>query len=244
MSTRTTFRLAALGLGLVFWGAAGQAAAPAPVAQQLAPRKALRPALSSLFIQLEDGRSFRLNQDDLALDRGGVIFWGDWAVYNLLVPFYSYHPDLPTKAADVVRLWNTPSASGELPAFLIKPQCIPQNPVAPVQATSTSSAKPWRPRILTLQVTLEDGRVHTLSRNDLDEPRSGVLFWSDFAVENILVPFYAHVKGLPTSATDAFNLWHGNAKGGPAGFTTTPAEEKPAFLIKPQCIPQYPLAGN
>lgn len=115
----------------------------------LDPSRNPRPAAVSIQVGLEDGRSYYLTQEELYDSKSGVLFWGDNAVKNILVPFYVFAANLPTSPSDVLNLWDTTQASsasasatssksisatmsasrGELPAFLVKPRCIPGYPL-------------------------------------------------------------------------------------------------------------------
>ncbi len=231
-----------LGFGLALAGMVPSAAArPSDAApSKVAQPSVERPALRYVTLGLDDGRTFTLDQEDLGADRGGVLFWGDWAVYHILVPFYAYDQTLPTSPQDVIRLWNTPNAQGELPAFLIKPRCMPTYPLVDRPARASGGA-PYRPKVTSLEVGFADGRRYKLTEAELDDPKSGVIFWSDFAVENLLVPFYRHSKGLPTTAEAALAAWHGPVSKPRALRSFGGDKELPAFFIKPRCMPTYPL---
>jgi len=242
MSFLCRLRLACLGLALI-------AASSFPAA---AKTPGARTPLSSLVIQLDNGQKYSLSKKELKDKKGGVIFWGDWAVYNLLVPYHFFNrqnvgPD------DVIRLWTMPGRSGQLPGFLVLTAdgpIYPLDPGGPNLAPTVFSYNP-RPAAISVQVGLEDGRSYYLSQEELYDGKSGVLFWGDNAVKNILVPFYVFAANLPTSPTDVLNLWDTTqAASAPASATsaksisatmTASRSELPAFIVKPRCIPGYPL---
>lgn len=197
-----------------------------------------RPAPVRITLSLEDGRSYTLPTEQVQEPRGGALFWGDWAVVNLLLPQYRARPARLLDAAKVLRLWFTPGASGQLPAFLVN---TPEGPVYPLDQPSEGG---WhftpspRPRVAAVEVEYGDGRVLHLSEYVLRDPKSGVMVWTDFAVANFFIPFYRNAQGLPTRPEDVMRLWHQRV---PAlGFRARPdLEELPGFLVKPECIPSY-----
>lgn len=202
-----------------------------------------RPQVTRLTLTLNDGRAYTLSARELKAARGGALFWGDWAVANLLVPFYffSRHEDLT--AFSVIQHWWTPGPSGELPAFLIQ---TPKGPVYPLDPGGPAAwARPFqpahRPLVVHLLVGYEDGRSCALSEAALRDPKSGVLLWNDFAVNHLLVPFYASAKSLPTSPADVVRVWNTPTPTFGNNQKIAQPEELPGFLIKPRCIPAYPV---
>jgi hypothetical protein len=225
-------------LGLV--GASTQILSAAP--------PAARPQVTSLTMALEDGRTYSLRSEDLSDDQGGVIFWGDWAVYNILFPFCIFHGDQGMKPKDLVHLWNAPAPNGEQPAFILrsgKKFCYPLNPAVPGASTQGTT---FRSKVVAVTVGYADGRRYSLNNLELYDERSGVMFWKDFSVNHMLVPFYAMSSGLPTTPGDVISLWNGSrptASSGPSlSAATMTVREQPGFLLKPQCIPQYSMAAE
>ncbi len=220
----------ALGLG---GGALIAAEAPTPV----------RPQITSLTIALEDGRSYSLSTEQLQAPKGGAIFWGDWAVINLLLPQYSFRPLNFVNAERVLRLWFTPGPSGQLPAFLVN---TPQGPIYPL---AEAAPQGWiaprysRPRVAHIAVGYADGRCLSLSEFALRDPKSGVMVWTDFAVANLLIPFYRNARHLPTQPEDVMRIWHQSGFA-PARTFLPENQELPGFLVKPACIPSYPGPEN
>ncbi|MDP2877384.1 MAG: hypothetical protein Q8O00_14450 [Holophaga sp.] len=203
----------------------------------------VRPEITSLTIALEDGRSYALTTEQLQAPKGGAIFWGDWAVINLLLPQYSFRPLNLVNAERVLRLWFTPGASGQLPAFLVN---TPQGPIYPL---AEAAPQGWiaprysRPRVAHIAVGYADGRRLTLSEFALRDPKSGVMVWTDFAVANLLIPFYRNARNLPTNPEDVMRIWH-QPSSAPARTFLPENQELPGFLIKPACIPSYLGAEN
>lgn len=213
-----------------------------------------RPALTSLVIQLDNGQSYSLTKKELRAKKGGVIFWGDWAVYNLLVPYHFYNRQ-DAGPVEVIRTWILPGSDGQLPGFLLKTAEGPVNPLDKGGRDHKRRDYAWapRPKVISIIVGYEDGRSHSLTDEELYDEKSGVLFWGDDAVKNILVPFYYFSKNLPTSPSDVIKLWEGGVPVGSgsadseeaptatlkAAVISTP-NELPAFLVKPRCIPIYP----
>lgn len=76
-----------------------------------------------------------------------------------------------------------------------------------------------------ITLEFEDGTTHRLEGHVLHAPKSGVLFWGDHAVENILGPFYDAHPELPPDSEMVMGLWN----------TPNEAGELPPFLIKPLC---------
>jgi hypothetical protein len=226
----------------LFCLALGWGVAPVQGAEPQAQRAVARPEIASLVIALEDGRSYALSSRELMDAKGGALFWGDWAVTHLLVPQYASRPHSPLDAAGVLRQWFLVGASGELPAFLIHTSSGPVYPLDP-----GGPAKPWvfptapRPRVARITVGYQDGRVLALSEFTLRDPKSGVMVWTDYAVANLLIPFYRSAQNLPTSPEDVMRTWHKPGKA-PGRQSLIGAEELPGYLVKPACIPSYPGA--
>jgi hypothetical protein len=97
-----------------------------------------------------------------------------------------------------------------------------------------------RPPIARITVGYADGRVLALNEFALRDPKSGVMVWTDFAIANLLIPFYRSVRHLPTSPEDVMRLWHQPTVA--PGRTLTQTQELPGFMVKPACIPSYPMA--
>jgi len=199
-----------------------------------------RPQIANLTIALEDGRSYSLSTQQLSAPKGGAIFWGDWAVINLLLPQYSFRPRNLVNAERVLRLWFTPGASGQLPAFLVN---TPDGPIYPLDEPGQSGwifSLPQRPRIARIAVEYADGRSLALSEYSLRDPKSGVMVWTDFAVANLLIPFYRSARHLPTLPEDVMRIWHQPTPAPNQSFAGPDFQELPGFLVKPACIPSYP----
>jgi len=227
----------------LFCLALGWGLTPVQGAEAAAKLNVTRPEITSLVIALEDGRSYALSTRELTDAKGGAIFWGDWAVANLLIPQYAFRPHDQITAGAVLRLWFTPGASGELPAFLVH---TPNGPVYPLDPDGPSAGA-WvfpmnpRPRVAHITVGYADGRMLALTEVALRDPKSGVMVWTDFAVANLLIPFYRSARNLPTSPEDVMRIWH--RPGVAPGLKSLGTEaEYPGFLVKPACIPSYPGA--
>jgi len=247
MSFPSRLRLALVGLALTLTAFlplhAGQADQPT------------RPPVTSLVIQLDNGQVYSLSQKELQAKKGGVIFWGDWAVYNLLVPYYFYNRH-DAGPVEVIRTWILPGSNGQLPGFLLKTADGPVNPLDKGKPDHRNRNYGWahRPKVISIIVGYGEGRSHSLTDWELYEEKSGVLFWGDDAVKNILVPFYYFSKGLPTSPADVLKLWEAGIPVGsgstdpeatPSAATfkaaiISPSDELPPFIVKPACIPQMP----
>jgi hypothetical protein len=204
--------------------------------------------VTSLTLALNDGRTYTLKGDDLADDHGGVIFWNDWAVYNILYPFVLFQGNKGMKPKDLVRLWNGAAANGEQPAFLVRVNgklCYPLNPAAP---NASPQGTLFRSAIVAITLGYADGRSYSLTDLELNDERSGVLFWQDFAVNHMLVPFYAMNTTLPTTPGDVIRLWnsncHASAQGQNNASAASVVSEMPGFLVKPMCVPRYSLADQ
>lgn len=210
--------------------------------EALAGPKATRPEIASLTIVLDDGRSYALSGDELKEAKGGAIFWGDWAVSNLLVPFHAGNREVDTTAYAVIQYWWTPARSGDLPAFLLQ---TAKGPIYPLDTSGPDpSARPfqpaYRPRVLQIVVGYTDGRSFPFSELVLRDEKSGVMVWNDFAVEHLLIPFYAAGKSPITSAADVARTWHSRSTGRYFSSSLIASDhEQPGFLVKPQCIPGW-----
>ncbi|HEX9080627.1 MAG TPA: hypothetical protein VF768_00025 [Holophagaceae bacterium] len=222
-------------LGLV--GAGAQlsfAASPSP-----------RPQVTALTVVLDDGRTYNLSPSELSDARGGALFWNDWAVYNLLFPYCLFHAGPGPKPEALIRAWNGPAANGELPAFLVFSGGEVSYPLNPAAPGTMPWGMPFRCQVASITVGLADGRSYSLSDLELRDARSGVLLWTDFAVNRLLVPFYARNTSLPTNPGDVIQLWNTARPAIRAGAASLQAStEAPAFLVKPLCIPRYPLADE
>jgi hypothetical protein len=204
-----------------------------------APAVVTRPRITSLTVALEDGRSYALTAQQLADPKGGALFWGDWAVANLLVPHYIFNRTTDVSAETVLRLWCFPGPSGQRPAFLVKTGDGPVNPLDPGPADLPRFDFSPRTQVTAITVGYADGRFLSLNKLALRDRRSGVLVWNDHAVANLFIPFYLAAPNLPTHPEDVLDTW-----GSPAptlGRTALAAQttELPGFLIKPMCIPGY-----
>jgi hypothetical protein len=194
-----------------------------------------RPTLTSLTLTLEDGRTYSLSPAELADPQGGAVFWGDWAVANLLVPSHTLRS---AGGTGPLPLWTGHGPSGQLPAFLVN---TAQGPVYPLDPGGPQAAAPGgeaRPGIAAITVGYADGRRLSLNRKALRHNLSGVIVWNDFAVANLLIPFYLMQRHLPTRPEDVLRTWMT-----PVAAPSLPGvKEMPAYLVKPECIPQYPSA--
>lgn len=221
----------------LLWGGQEALVAGAPAA-----RKATRPEIASLTIVLDDGRSYALSNNELQEAKGGAIFWGDWAVSNLLVPFHASHREVDMTAYGVIQYWWTPARSGELPAFLLQ---TANGPIYPLDTSGPDpSARPfqpaYRPRVLQILVAYKDGRSFPFSEFVLRDEKSGVMVWNDFAVGHLLIPFYAAGKSPVTSAADVARTWHSPTTGRYFSRSLIVSDdEQPGFMVKPQCIPGW-----
>ncbi|MFZ1614618.1 MAG: hypothetical protein WAT51_10625 [Holophaga sp.] len=204
-----------------------------------------RPQITSMTIGLEDGRSYALSSQQISEPLGGAIFWGDWAVVNLLLPQYSFRPLNLMNAERVLRLWYTPGASGHLPAFLVN---TADGPIYPLDHPAEGWVwnVPPRPRVARINVGYSDGRNFTLSEYALRDPKSGVMVWTDFAVANLLIPFYRSARHLPTRPEDVMRIWHQPSSSLRRGLKAEEPQtlELPGFLVKPACIPSYANVEN
>ena len=224
--TMSRFLSALLTLALAF--GAGTLKADAPV----------RPVIAGITLTLDDGRGYTVSPQQLADPRGGAIFWGTWAVSNLLAPHYMYEPQDGLTASKVMGLWTTPGVSGQLPAFLVNTTAGPVYPLDPggPQAFTGSAL---RPQVTAILVAFADGRTFSLNQLALTDGRSGVLIWNDFAIASLFIPFYLMNPSLPTRPYDVLKKWLTPV---PAPKKTVPTPELPAFLVKPQCMPDYTSA--
>ena len=210
-----------------------------------AARAVLRPQITSLTLDLEDGRSYALTAEQLADPGGGAIFWGDWAVTNILVLSHSLNPKAPVSPFEVLALWYFPGPSGQRPAFLVNTGAGPVYPLDPADPrASPSFSFAHRPLVTAITVGYADGRRLPLSQLALRDSRSGVLVWNDHAVSDLFIPFYLTNPSLPTRPADVMRTW--NKPIASTGTSTTSRTlatdtmELPAFMIKPMCIPGYP----
>lgn len=231
--TRSCLRPLLLALALMGGATWNAAAATLPVQQ------APRPKLSSLVLRLDDGRSYGLSAQELADAEGGAVFWNDWAVVNLLMPFALHSRRSPWASDSVLRLWFTPGPSGELPPFLLQTADGPRCPLDSDGPTKGSAFR--RTQVVQILVGYEDGRVRLLQGEDLNDRRSGVMVWNDTAVANLLLPFYLKARSLPTRADDVLRTWTTPIATTQKSSLVATAE-LPGFLVKPRCIPYYPAA--
>jgi hypothetical protein len=240
----------ALGLGTA--GARAQSLKVAPT----------RPVLTSLTVTLNDGRIYSLTPEQLADPKGGAIFWGDWAVSNLLIPHHRFRghgrgngpakarPTADDDAEDVMNLWTCSGNSGQPPAFLVNTSDGPINPLDPGGPRFLLPRQGRRARVADITVGYADGRFHSLSEDVLRDEKSGVLVWNDYAVANIFIPFYFLTPNLPTKPEDVLRTWttpttppSDASSSSTTTFSLTATQtqslEMPAYLVKPRCIPQY-----
>jgi hypothetical protein len=99
--------------------------------------QSIRPKVVSIVVAYTDGRALKVTERGLHDPRSGVIVWNDFSVAGFFIPFYRAASGLPTRPEDVLRKWTTPTAAPllatgttELPAYLLKPQCMPIYPEA------------------------------------------------------------------------------------------------------------------
>lgn len=215
--------------------------APPLAAASPAPRSAVRPRITSLVLRLEDGRSYALSADELADPEGGAVFWNDWAVLNLLMPHAIHNRKTPLAPESVLRLWAAPGPGGELPPFLIQ---TADGPRCPLPEASAPGGR--RVQVIQILVGYADGRSILVKGEDLSDRRSGVMVWNDTAVANLLMPFYLRNRSLPTRADDVLRTWTSPVAAPTASpqtlsATSSTADELPGFLVKPRCIPYYPV---
>ena len=199
----------------------------------------VRPTITGITLRLDDGRGYTVSPQQLADPRGGAIFWGTWAVSNILVPHYMFEPQEGQSASSVMKLWAAPGASGQLPAFLVNTSDGPVYPLDP-GGPQAANAAAQRPQVTAIHIRFADGRSLALNQLALTDGRSGVLIWNDFAVASLFIPFYLMNPSLPTRPYDVLKTWNQpvTAPGTPAKTGATP--ELAAYMVKPQCMPQYP----
>jgi len=82
-----------------------------------------RHVLTRIVLEFEDGSTRSLEGLPISDDRSGVLFWNDFSVQEILVPFYRQHPELNVPPERVLELWSQPGQDGKLPGFLMKPLC-------------------------------------------------------------------------------------------------------------------------
>lgn len=87
-----------------------------------------RQTLKALTLEFEDGSTRRIEGQPITDARSGVLFWNDFSVQEILVPFYRQHPELGIAPERVLELWSQAGRNGLLPAFLMKPQCEVTHP--------------------------------------------------------------------------------------------------------------------
>ena len=204
----------------------------------------VRPTIAAITLKLDDGRGYTVTPEQLADPKGGAIFWGTWAVTNILVPHYMYEPQDGVSPRNVMNLWTGPGASGQAPAFLVNTAAGPVYPLEP-GGPQASSAAALRPQVTAIIVAFEDGRTLSLNQLALTDARSGVLIWNDFAVASLFIPFYLMNPSLPTRPHDVLRIWNQPVAAPGKTKKTTPATATPelaAYMVKPQCIPQYTSA--
>jgi hypothetical protein len=228
-------RSVVLSLSLV-WGVGTPLLAGHPTGEKVA-----RPQIHSISIVLDDGRRYDLQDQELQDVKGGAIFWDDWALANLLIPYYFFSRDESCSPEAVIRLWYMPGRSGQLPAFLILTSAGPICPLESEGALPGFGGVGFfrRPKITSLRVEYEDGRVIPLSDFVLTDQKSGVMVWSDFAVTHLFVPFYLSAKNLPTKPGDVLRIWRSPTRKTSSRNFMADQEELPGFLVKPRCIPSY-----
>lgn len=228
--TVSLFRKVLLAFAVVLGAGALQAAPP------------VRPTITGITLTLDDGRVYALPTQHLNHPKAGAIFWGNWAVTNILALHYMFEPHGSVTAASVMNLWTSPGGSGQLPAFLVNTVDGPVYPLDPGGPQGSSNGSATRPQVTAIHVTFADGRVNVLNQLALTDGRSGVLIWNDFAVASMFIPFYLMNPGLPTRPADVLKFWNQPVPA-PASATTG-ATELPAYLVKPQCMPNYPSTDN
>jgi len=227
--TASCFRTALLAITLAFGAGTLEAAPPA------------RPTITAITLTLDDGRGYAVSPQQLADPKGGAIFWGTWAVTNILAPHFMFEPQDGVSARSVMDLWTAPGASGQLPAFLVNTAAGPVYPLDPggPQAIAGSAL---RPQVQAILVGFADGRTLALNQLALTDGRSGVLIWNDFAVASLFIPFYLMNPSLPTRPGDVLRLWNQPVTAPGQAKKAASAVELPAYMVKPQCMPQYPVA--
>lgn len=227
-----TCRNALIGLAWI-WASGGILPAAAPV----------RPQLVQVTLDLEDGRSYSLSDEELSDRKGGVLFWNDWAVANVYTAAYMFSPGQGLNAATILRTWWTPGPSGQLPAFLIHTVSGPVYPLDP--GGPARGALPsffcWRPKVTRITVRYEDGRIYPFSDEAMTDRKSGVMVWNDYAITHFFIPFYSANRNLPTKPDDVMRMWFSPVPPMPSLVrVAVPDSELPGFLIKPRCVPTYP----
>lgn len=87
-----------------------------------------RQTLKALTLEFADGSSRRIEGLPITDGRSGVLFWNDFSVQEILVPFYRQHPELGIAPERVLELWSQVGQDGLLPGFLMKPLCTVKHP--------------------------------------------------------------------------------------------------------------------
>ena len=228
----TAFRLrhALLALALVF------AAGSTQVAVAAAPAAMGRPHITGITLNLEDGRSYQLSNAQLSDPDGGALFWGDWAVANILAPFQAFTAASGIAPGSALSLWHCPGPSGQRPAFMVATAAGPVYPLDPGGPSGCPDANAIRPAVTAITIHYADGRHLSLNKLSLTDGRSGILVWTERAVASYLIPFYLTHPNLPTRPEDVMRIWNTpvQAPASPAGTT-----ELAAYMVKPMCIPGY-----
>ena len=201
----------------------------------------VRPTITGITLTLDDGRGYTVSPHQLADPKGGAIFWGTWAVSHILVPHYMYEPQEGVSPSSVMNLWTAPGASGQLPAFLVNTHAGPVYPLDP-GGRQANDGSALRPQVTAILVAFADGRTLSLNQLALTDGRSGVLIWNDFAVASLFIPFYLMNPSLPTRPHDVLRKWNEPVPAPKATSTTVTTMELPAYMVKPQCVPQYASA--
>lgn len=90
-----------------------------------------------------------------------------------------------------------------------------------------------RKRITQIQVFVEGQEKPLVIEGALlEDPLGGILAWNDFAIHQLVAPFYDRTHAHELTGLDIIRWWHGrDSKLGPE------AAEAPVALIKPPCRP-------
>ncbi|MBK8725231.1 MAG: hypothetical protein IPL96_04010 [Holophagaceae bacterium] len=176
-----------------------------------------RPTVQSLVLTLDDGSSLTLEGNQLGTSEGGFLVWNSFGVTQIAMAYLAGRADNPLSPDAIWNLWS-PEAEAEAPvAFLVTGGTL--TPIGGAQP----GARAQRAKLVSLVVTLSNGKSRTMPYKMLEDPINGVLAWGDATIRATLVPFYDARPGLRSTSSTVLTRWNAlSPEGDLAGTMTKP----------------------
>lgn len=93
-----------------------------------------------------------------------------------------------------------------------------------------------RKRITQIQVFVEGQEKPLVIEGALlEDPLGGILAWNDFAIHQLVAPFYDRTRAHDLTGLDVIRWWHGSSSR--LGLEQA---EVPPFMVRPICEPRFP----